>query len=51
MGSFVRAKNSPVSFALIFRVLSVNSLSAAVWEVVRVLLVVYLSEVSCPAFH
>jgi hypothetical protein len=45
MGTFVRAKYSPVTLGLIFRTLTVNLLTALTWESMRVLFEVYTSEV------
>jgi hypothetical protein len=45
MGSFSRARHSPVSLGMGVRCLSVNILSVAMWEFVRVLLEVYSTEV------
>lgn len=45
MGSFARAKHSPVTFGMALRSLTLNILSAAIWEFVRVLLQVYATEV------
>ena len=45
MGTFVRAKYSPVTLGLIYRTLTVNLLTALAWETMRVLFEVYTSEV------
>lgn len=45
MGSFSRPRYSPVSLGMTARCFSVNILSVAMWEFVRVLLEVYSTEV------
>jgi len=45
MGSFSRPRHSPVSLGMTARCFSVNILSVAMWELVRVLLEVYSTEV------
>lgn len=44
MGSFARARHSPITLGLTWRGLALNIASAAIWEFMRVLLEVYSTE-------
>lgn len=48
MGTFVRAKYSPITLGLISRTFTVNLFTALAWETMRVLFEVYTSEVIHP---